>query len=321
MHTNDNTADNDNIDLDQGDGAINNDAYRAELNETDTDNDSDNTEIEDGEGDNDGENRQKKPEDANDDEEDEFYWDDKPLASPTSNDDGDAADTPLVKQLRQTIKEQRKELRDKRIALPDPAGSTAAQELTLPPKPKMEDDGIDFDPDTFQAKVDEWYELKAKVEQQQTQQTTQQQKLVETFNEKKAAYKERIGTLKVRNYDDAEAFVAGEISQEMQSAIILHSDRPEHVVLALARNPDLMKQIKSVTDPVTLGVLIGTIQAKAKAMPKGKSGVKGAPSDPRGSGKGQIRDLDSEIDKARGSGDYTRVIELKRQKTAAQAKK
>lgn len=325
MHTNDNTAETQHLDpdLDGGNGAVDNDAYGADETKPETTTTSTKPETEENEdGQDDGQTGQKPAVNENDgEEEDEFYWDGAPLASPTSTDDGEATDTPLVKQLRQTIKDQRKALRDKNIALPDPGTNAAPQALTLPPKPKMEDDGIDYDPEVYQQKVDEWYTTKAQVEQQQAQQTTQQQKLVETFNEKKAAYKERIGTLKVRNYEDAEAFVAGEISQEMQSAIILHSDRPEHVVLALARNPDLMKQMKGVSDPVTLGVLIGTIQAKAKAMPKGKSSVKGAPSDPRGAGKGQTRDLDVEIDKARNSGDYTRVIELKRQKTAAQAKK
>lgn len=200
MHTNDNTAETQHLDpdLDGGNGAVDNDAYGADETKPETTTTSTKPETEENEDEqDDGQTGQKPAVNENDgDEEDEFYWDGAPLASPTSTDDGEATDTPLVKQLRQTIKDQRKALRDKNIALPDPGTNAASQALTLPPKPKMEDDGIDYDPEVYQQKVDEWYTTKAQVEQQQAQKTTQQQKLVETFNEKKAAYKERIGTLK-----------------------------------------------------------------------------------------------------------------------------
>lgn len=324
MNTTDNQADANHTDgglfegLEAG-GAIDNDAYgqqnqseqQAPAEENTDDNSDDNDQDESG---------KAKPPVNPEDEESEFYWDGEALVSPTSTtDDGADSDTPLVKQLRQTIKEQRAKMREQGLN-PPTVQQQAAAPLELPPYPKMEDDGIDYDPEIFQQKVKEWYETEGRVKAQRAQQEQAQSQLVSTFNERKAAYKDRVASLKIRGYEDAEEFVAGEISQEIQSALILHAEKPELVVLALARNPDLMKRAKGITNPIDLGVLIGTVEAKAKALPKGKSTVKGAPANPRGGGNGQIRDLDAEYDKARNSGDYTRAIQLKRQKAAAAKK-
>lgn len=301
-------------------GAVDNDAYGRDTNDQQQQpagNDNDDSDDSDN---GDGQQRQTQQTDP-EDEEQEFYWDGAPLASPTSNeDDGDANDTPLIKQLRQTIKDQRAQLRDKGLTPPNVQQQQTPAAETLPPFPKMEDDGIDYDPDVYQQKVREWYETEGRVKAQQQKQEQAQQQIVTTFNERKQAYKDRVASMKVRGYEDAEAFVAGEISQEVQTALILHAEKPELVVLALARNPELMKQAKGITDPVKLGILIGTVEAKAKALPKGKNPVKGAPPNPRGNGNGQLRDLDSEIEKARNSGDYSRVIQLKRQRSAAAKK-
>lgn len=259
-------------------------------------------------------------ESGDEDEEQEFYWDGKPLVSPTSEDNETDNDTPLVKQLRQTIKEQRKELREKNIVAPTPATAAPAP-AQMRPAPKMDDDGIDYDPETYQQELQKWYAEKAQFEATQQQQQAEHDRLMQTFNERKEAYKGRIGKLKVNGYEDAEAYVAGELSSGVQTALIMHAEKPELVVLALARNPDLLKQAKEVTDPVQLGVLIGTIQARAKAMPKAKQQVDGAPSTPRGNGGSSLRDLDTETAKAQQTGDYTRVFQLKKQRANAAAKK
>lgn len=323
MHTTDNQAENDQNNnglfdgMDNG-GAVDNDAYgqpeqQQKPDTTDEENDG-------SDDDDQGEEGGKQPPESTEDEEEEFYWDGEALASPTSTtDDGADSDTPLVKQLRQTIKDQRAKMRDMGVQAPT-AQQQAAAPATLPPYPTMADEGIDYDPDIFQAKVKEWHETEARVKAQTEQQQRAQSELQSRFDERKTAYKDRVASLKIRGYEDAEEFVAGEVSREIQTALILHAERPEFVVLALARNPDLLKKAKEITNPVELGVLIGKVEAKAKALPKGKSTAKGAPANPRGGGNGQIRDLDAELDKARNSGDYTRVIQLQKQKAAAAKK-
>lgn len=314
MNTHDNTADNTNP-LDGFGDNVDNDAYGSSTDVTEKSNNSTPVENED-----DGEGNHKPVAEGDDSEEEDFYWDGEKLDSPTSEtDEGSAADSELVKKLRQTIKDQRTELREAKINTP--AQQTAPPEqLTLPPKPKMEDEGIDYDPEIYQQKLEEWYQTEARVKAQQQESTKAHEELLKTFNERKADYKSRVASLKIRGYEDAEALVAGEVSQGVQTALIMHAEKPELVVLALARNPELLKQAKEINDPVKLGVLIGTVQAKARAMPKGKKNVSGAPAEPRGAGASTVRDLDAELEKARSSGDYTRVVELKRKRKAAAKK-
>lgn len=325
MNTTDNQADqhqNDEADVFAGlgdAGAVDNDAYGKEP-AAPAAQEHDDTDADDSD-DDENQPEPKKSAEPAEDEEEEFYWDGAPLESPTGKEeDGEADDTPLIKQLRQTIKEQRTQLRDKNIT-PPAAATQAPAAVELPPYPKMEDEGIDWDPEIFAQKVREWHQTEAQVKQQQEQLQKSQQQMLATFDERKASYKQRVAKMKIRGYEDAEAFVAGELDNGVQTALILHADRPEMVVLALARNADLMKQAKEINDPVKLGVLIGTIQAKAKAMPVAKRDVKGAPANPRGTGASQLGDLESEIAKANKTGDYTRVIQLKKQRRAAEAKK
>lgn len=325
MNTTDNQAETNQPDgglfdgMDSGE-AVNNDAYGQQETDQQQDNHDDNHDDSDLEGESD-ENGERKPPMSEEDEEEEFYWDGKPLESPTSAADAESDnDTPLVKQLRQTIKDQRAKMRDMGIQ-PPAAQQQAAAPVTLPPYPKMEDDGIDYDPDVFAAKVREWHETEARVKAQTEQQQRAQSEQQQRFDTRKAAYKERVAAMKIRGYAEAEEFVAGEVSGGVQTALIMHAEKPELVVLALAKNPELLQKAKEITDPVQLGMLIGMVEAKAKTLPKGKSTVRGAPANPRGGGNGQIRDLDAEYERARNSGDYTRAIALKKQKAAAAAKK
>lgn len=306
------------FDPDLDGGAIDNDAYGQQADtrkplETSKPNANDDAEIPGGDANQPGEELH---------EEEEFYYDGKPLVSPTSEEDTTDADSDLVKKLRGTIKQQRDQLRDRNLSLPQPQGAAPQNaQMQLPPMPKLEDEGIDYDSDLYAQKVGEWYQQKAQVEAQNRSAEEAQKALQATFDQRKAAYKERIGKSKIRGYEDAEAFVSGELHQNVQAALILHAERPEHVVLALARNPELMAKAKSITDPIQLGMLIGEVQAKTKAMPKAPNSAGGAPSDPKGGSAGAgLRTLEALHEEAVKTGDFTRYLSAKRSR-AASAKK
>lgn len=273
---------------------------------------------------NDDENREEKPAKAGQPEPDEieFLFDGKPLESPSNTFDDltqeTESDTDLVKKLRQTLKEQRKEMREKGVSQAAPAAP--APVIELPPYPSMEDEDVLYDPEAFQKKVKAWHETEAKANAQKAEAERTQQALVSTFNARKDEYKKRVSALNVRGYAEAEQFVSQSVSTGIQTAMLLHTDKPELVVLALARNPELLKAVQGVQDPVALGVMLGRIEAKARTAPKGNTNVKGAPASPRGNNGTELGNLDKEIEKARESGDYSRVIQLKKQKQAAAKK-
>lgn len=74
----------------------------------------------------------------------------------------------------------------------------------------------------------------------------------------------------MKGFDEAEKAVLGEVPENIQGAILHYADKPEIVVLAAGLNPAIRKQLAETTDPVALGKLIGSIEAKAKLLPKSK---------------------------------------------------
>lgn len=329
MNTNDQQADSffDPV-LDGDAGQIDNDAYgrdpqqqqdepgRSTGNDDDRQHDPDRTNSDAG---NDGgDTPASNAADANEDE--DFYWDGERLDSPTSEVTPQSNDSDLVKQLRSVIKDQRDQLRDKNLRLPEPSQANAAPATSLPPRPRLEDEDVNWDEDVLAEKMESWYQAKANHDAQQKTVQQQQEALQNTFNERKEAYKQRIAKGTLRGYEAAETQVAGALPAEIQSALILYAERPEHVVMALSRNPDLLERAQKITDPVSLGMLIGEIQTRAqKKLPATKRDtVTSAPSDPRGRSNGPVRDMEAARERARKTGDYTEVHKLN---AAAKARK
>ncbi|KGA24906.1 scaffolding protein [Pectobacterium brasiliense] len=251
-----------------------------------------------------GQGTEQQPDDEGDDEE-EFYFGDKKLESPTSDEGKDPA---LVRHLRNTIREKERELKELRTKSPQPQQQSPTQ---APRMPQLSDDGIDYDEAVFQQKLSAWSEENAKyhtslAQQQQAQQAAQQQ-----YQQRLQQYQERVKTVKVPNYQQAEKLVIDEVPEAIQAAVIQYAEKPEMVVIALARNPELRKQFAEATDPVELGRQIGIIESKAKTMPKAKSTAGTVPA-VKGNNGAELSSLEKLHAKAEQSGDYTEYLAAKR---------
>lgn len=247
--------------------------------------------------------------DNDDDSEQAFYFGDDELASPVSEDDKDNG---LVKHLRNTIKEKDRALRE---ATKQQAQQPVIQQpITQPPRmPQLSDDGIDYDESIYSAKVNEWAESNAKYQNQKVEQDRQQQSLIQAHEQKLKGYQERVKSLKVANYQQAEQSVMEEVPQQIQAMIIHWAEKPEMVVLALGRNPELRQQMANATDPVAIGRLIGSIESKAKIMPKPKTNASPTP-DVKGGNGAVLNNLEKLKEKARETGDWSPYFAAKRAK-------
>ncbi|MGX8941617.1 scaffolding protein [Symbiopectobacterium sp. Eva_TO] len=239
------------------------------------------------------------------DDEEEFYFGDEKLESPTSEE----KDPALVRHLRNTIKEKERELKALRTKSPQ-----QQQAPTQAPRmPQLSDDGIDYDEAVFQQKLSAWSEENAKyhtalAQQQQAQQVAQQQ-----YQQRLQQYQERVKTVKVPNYQQAEKLVIDEVPEAIQAAVIQYAEKPEMVVIALARNPELRKQFADATDPVELGRQIGIIESKAKTMPKAKPTAGTVPA-VKGSNGAELNSLEKLKEEARKSCDWSAYFAAKRAK-------
>ncbi|HHR6017793.1 TPA: scaffolding protein [Providencia alcalifaciens] len=247
---------------------------------------------------------------ANDDDSEQaFYFGDNELASPVSEDE---KDTGLVKHLRNTIKEKDKELREARKQ--QTHQPVTQQQLTPPPRmPQLSDEGIDYDDAVYSQKVQEWAESNARYQSQKAEQERQQQSLQQAHQQKIASYQERVKSLKVSGYQQAEQSVIEEVPEQIQAMIIHFAEKPEMVVLALGRNAELRQQMANATDPVAVGRLIGSIESKAKIMPKPKNKAAATPEVKGGTGA-VLNNLDKLKEKARETGDWSQYFAAKKAK-------
>ncbi|MEG1112562.1 MAG: scaffolding protein [Hafnia sp.] len=281
---------------------VDNDTPEKIPDEVETENDTENSE------DDDHENGDVETEEG-DDSEQEFYFGDEKLDSPTSE---EAKDPALVKHLRSTIKEKDRELKELRRLSNQPAQQQPV--IAQPPvMPKLTDPGIDYDEDLLQEKLEQWAKDNDQYKEQQRVIKQQQEMLNEQLKAKVTNYQQRVKSLKVRGFADAEQIVREEIPVSIQDTILLEAEKPEMVVLALGRNAELRKQLAETTNPVALGRLLERIESKAKTMPKAKTNAATTP-EVRGSNGAVINNLDKLKAKALETGDWTPYFAAKKAK-------
>lgn len=256
----------------------------------------------------------------------EFYFGDEALPdSPTEENDLTADredDTPTIKQMRQQLREYKQQLKERgqTSAAPAAVAPPVSAEFTEP-KPQLQDEGIDFDPDKFAEAWESWNQRKAEHDSAVKSQQEKAQNLQQTLIGKQQDYYKQKAeiTKRVPNFDAAERAVMQEIPEMLQATLLLHSENPTMMVLALGRNKKLRDQLLAAqTDPVALGRLIGTIDAKARLAPRKPSDLGDIP-EVKAEGGSTIAGIEAEIERARKSNDYTRVIQLKN-KLAARKK-
>lgn len=259
-----------------------------------------------------------------DDQPVDLIFGDEVLAdSPTDDDDADREDdTPAIKQMRQQLRDYKRQLKEVQQTAPAAAPASMVPEEFTEPEPQLQDEGIDFDPAKYTEAWKAWNGRKSDHETAKTKQAEQAQQLQDTLIGKQKAYYEQKAELvkRVPNFDNAEKVVLETMPQMLQATLLLHSENPTMMVLALGRNKALREKVMAAKDPVALGRLIGEIDAKAKLAPRKPSAGLGNVPEVKGEGGAQLADLDREIEKARNGGDYTRVIQLKNQRAERQRK-
>lgn len=311
-----NDAENQTTDLNDDGGASAYEQMQQQETRTETETDDDGND-DNGEDNGEDDPRKQKAEGADDDETLEFTFNGEVLASQAADDEDQEGDTDLVKHLRAKLREQRQEFKAKTSSQQAAAPQDLPEEI--PPAPQLSDDGIDWDNDKHAAAMDEWLKTRDAIAERnrQREQTAAQRQTA--LKEKQQFYQaERAKVLKVPGYERAEQVVAAEIPEQLQLTLLMNSKNPAGAVLALGRNAALRKQLQEkASDPVALGYLLAEIDKGAGFKPAAKTTAKGAPPVKSGATQTTIHGLEAAIEKARESGDYTTVLQLKEKLKAA----
>ena len=215
-----------------------------------------------------------------------------------------------VRDLRRKNREDQKRIRELEAKLQQ----TQPQQVMprLGPKPTLE--GMDYDSQKYEAALEQWYSQKRQVDEFQSRVKQAEQQQMQAWQSKLEAYGTAKQSLKVRDYDDAEATVQEALNTVQQGVLLQGADNPAMVVYALGKNPKKAKELAAITDPVKFAFAVAKLEAQLKVAPKK------TPPPPEGA----IRStapisgaVDSNLDRLRAeaerTGDYSKVYRYKQQ--------
>lgn len=257
-----------------------------------------------------GEPKTKEGENGeDDDQEEEFLFDGKAVTVEPTDEDDQEGDTELVKRLRAQLREQKKQIK----------GSTQKKDpqeipADMPRKPEMGDEGIDWDPEKYAEALDKWTEDKAAFQQHQAAQEAKREAFGKKFQEGQTRYQtERAKAIKkYAGFEKAEAAIA-ELPEPLQAGLMITSQNPTALVMALGRNADLRKQVEDAynNDHIALGYLIRDIESRAGSAPKARQQLNKTPDVKGQNGVANVGQLEALRKKAEETGDYTAYFAAK----------
>lgn len=224
-----------------------------------------------------------------------------------------------VKELRRTNREQAKRIKElEQQATQAPP----AQKIELGPKPKLED--FDYDTDAFATGLEQWHEKKRKLDAQETEQRQQTQAQQDAWQAQLNVHAEAKAKLKVKvkDFDEAEAEVLDAFDEVQQGIVVQGAQDSALVFYALGKNPDKLKELSSIKDPVRFTFAVAKLEKDLKMTTRK---VPATPPEKTLSGTGpKSGTVDSTLErlrtKAAKTGDYTEVTAYKR-KLRARGKK
>lgn len=226
------------------------------------------------------------------------------------HDEEEKAAPAWVKDLRKADREKAREIRELRQQL---AARTITQaEPTLGAKPTLE--GCDFDTDRFETELTGWHERKRAVDDQTAKKQKAEDDAKKAWQTKLDGYNAAKTSLKVADFEDAEAVVLEATDVTQQGIIVSGADTPANVIYALGKNPAKLKELASIKDPVKFAFAVAKLETQLKVTPRK------APPAPekvvRGSAAAvgvhdpKLDRLEAEADK---TGDRTKLVAYKRQ--------
>jgi DNA repair exonuclease SbcCD ATPase subunit len=215
-----------------------------------------------------------------------------------------------VRDLRKKNREDQKRIRELETKLQQTQPQQAAPRLG--PKPTLE--GMDYDSAKYEAALDAWHGQKRQVDEFQSKVKQAEQQQMQAWQAKLEAYGSAKQSLKVRDYEDAEATVQEALNTVQQGVLLQGADNPAMVVYALGKNPKKAKELAAITDPVKFAFAVAKLEAQLKVAPKK------TPPPPEGAIRSTAPisgTVDSNLDRLRAeaerTGDYSKVYRYKQQ--------
>jgi len=217
-----------------------------------------------------------------------------------------------VRELRKSNREKERKIRELEAKLN--AAPTENKPVALGKKPTLED--CDYDSDEYERKLAGWYDQKRDYDAAEAEAEAQRDAEAKAWQDKLDSYAKARASLKVRDYEDAEAVALDTFNVTQQGIVLQGSDNPALIIYALGKNTTKAKELASINDPVKFAFAVAKLETQLKVTNR-----KAAASPERiiTSGGGRISgSVDSTLDRLREealkTGDMSKVMAYKRSK-------
>jgi len=220
-----------------------------------------------------------------------------------------------VRELRKTNRELQRQNRELQSKLQTTA-QTETKPVALGQKPKLEDH--DYDTDKFEEALSSWFDRKRQADEANAKQEAEVMNQQKAWQAKLNGYGKAKAELKVKDFEDAEAFAQEVFNVTQQGVMLQGADNPALVVYALGKNPKKAKELAEIKDPVKFAFAIAKLEKDLKVTNR-----KAAPPPERVvSGTGRVSGaVDSTLERLREeaarTGNMTKIIQYKAQKRSA----
>lgn len=216
-----------------------------------------------------------------------------------------------VKELRKQHRELQKQNRELQEKL---QAQSAPPAITLGPKPTMED--YVFDADKYEEALAQWYEKKNVIDQQEAAKQQQEQAAQQEFMQKVQSYQKAKAALKFADVEEAEETAGEHLDVTQRGVLVAHAENPALLVYALGKNPQKLKELSAIKDPVKFGYQLAKMETQLKVTtrkpPAPEASVKSSGGTPiSGSVDSTLERLRAEAEK---TGDYSKVFQYKQAK-------
>lgn len=217
-----------------------------------------------------------------------------------------------VRELRKANREKERKIRELEAKLN--ATATETKPVALGAKPTLE--SCDYDSDEYETKLAEWYEQKRAYDAAEAEAEAQRDAEAKAWQDKLDAYAKARASLKVRDYEDAEAFALDTFDVTQQGIVLQGSDNPALIIYALGKSQKRAKELASIKDPVKFAFAVAKLETQLKVTNRKAAA---APERTITTGGGRLSGaVDSTLERLREealkTGDLSKVMAYKRGK-------
>lgn len=217
-----------------------------------------------------------------------------------------------VRELRKSNREKERKIRELEAKLNTPAPET--KQVSLAAKPTLEN--CDYDSDEYEQKLANWYEHKREYDAAEANAKAQQDAEAKAWQDKLDSYAKAKSSLKVRDYDEAEATALETFDVTQQGIVLQGSDNPALLIYAIGKSTKRAKELAAITDPVKFAFAVAKLETQLKVTNR-KAAT--APERTITTSGGRVSgSIDSQLERLRAealkTGDLSKVMAYKRNK-------